>query len=65
MIGYASHLASDALTKQGIELFHPIRLIRIHGNIQTGSHAETIVMFLVGMLNVIIVLNMLGILNVF
>lgn len=46
-IGYLSHVLSDGLTKQGINLLHPITKLHISGFIQTGSAGEWVVFGLV------------------
>jgi len=45
IIGYLSHLLTDAMTKEGIMLFHPISKARINGFITTGGFFEYILFF--------------------
>ena len=44
-VGYASHLVSDAITKEGIMPFHPLSRFRLRGFIRTGGFAEYIFLF--------------------
>ena len=46
-IGYLSHVLSDALTKKGINLLHPVTTLHISGFIKTGSWGEWVVFLLV------------------
>ncbi len=46
IIGYASHLAIDALTVQGVMPFHPISKKAIRGFIETGKAAEMVIFLL-------------------
>ncbi len=41
-VGYSSHLALDALTKEGIKPLFPLSKMRIKGFIRTGSFLEKI-----------------------
>lgn len=45
--GYASHLISDAITKEGIMPFHPISKFRLRGVIKTGGAFEYVIFVLV------------------
>ena len=42
LIGYASHLLADAMTKEGVTLFYP-RKYRMHGPLKVGSWLETLI----------------------
>ena len=42
-MGYLAHLASDALTKMGVNLLYPVVKIKIRGPVTTGTHQETVV----------------------
>ena len=42
-IGYASHLAGDSITKQGIKPLHPIHKAKIKGLIKTGGLIELVI----------------------
>ncbi len=42
LLGYFSHLAADALTKQGIRPFYPLINMRINGFFKTNSLLEKI-----------------------
>ena len=46
VLGYTSHLVSDALTKQGINFLHPFSQLRIAGPFTTGTWSETLIMIL-------------------
>ncbi len=50
-IGYLSHLFSDALTKQGIYFFYPIKF-KISGFITTNGFIEKVFLFILIILNV-------------
>lgn len=39
-IGYTSHLLGDAVTKQGLNLLHPLSTLRVQGFFETGSATE-------------------------
>jgi len=52
IVGYASHLIGDAITKEGINFLHPFSTFRIQGPFLTGTLAESI--FFVGLLGLII-----------
>lgn len=47
IIGYASHLVTDAATKEGIMPFHPVSKARIRGFIATGGFFEYILFFVI------------------
>jgi len=40
IIGYSSHLVSDAVTKEGIMVLHPLSKYKIKGFIKTGKSLE-------------------------
>ena len=61
-IGYLSHLISDSLTQMGVNWFHPFKLLRTHGMVQTGTSSETLVM--VGVL-IVVVFKTLSIFGIF
>lgn len=42
-VGYLSHILIDGLTKQGVNLLHPISTLHIRGFVETGSFVETII----------------------
>ncbi len=46
LIGYLSHLLIDALTLEGVMLFHPFSNFRIRGFFRTGSFSEYIILLL-------------------
>lgn len=52
--GFASHLFSDGLTKQGIKFLHPVSKARISGFIRTGGVTELVffiaTLFLIGLI---------------
>ena len=39
-IGYASHLVLDSLTPTGVKLLSPLKDVKLHGMIRTGSRGE-------------------------
>jgi len=47
LVGYASHLASDVITINGLELFHPFSSYRLRGFIRTGGKLELLVASLI------------------
>lgn len=55
VIGYLSHLFIDGLTKQGINILHPIANLRIKGFIETGSFLETILFIIFIVLNILLI----------
>ena len=46
-VGYASHLVSDAVTKEGIMPLHPLTKLRIRGFVRTGGALEYLFLFAV------------------
>ena len=46
-VGYFSHLFSDGLTKNGINMIHPLKQLRLQGFITTGGLVEHLVFFFV------------------
>lgn len=47
VIGYASHLVSDMITKEGIMPIHPFARLRLRGFIKTGGAFEYVIFLLV------------------
>ncbi|MBS3065132.1 MAG: metal-dependent hydrolase [DPANN group archaeon] len=47
LLGYVSHLAADALTIGGLELFHPISKFKIRGFVKTGGKLELLIASLI------------------
>ncbi|MBW2964640.1 metal-dependent hydrolase, partial [Candidatus Woesearchaeota archaeon] len=45
LLGYASHILTDALTKQGIMPLHPILKFRLRGLLETGTFVEYALFF--------------------
>jgi len=41
-IGYVSHLISDCLTLDGVDLLYPLLRIRVEGFVRTGTMMETL-----------------------
>ena len=41
--GYLTHLASDSLTRMGINFLHPFSTIHLRGPITTGTFLETLI----------------------
>jgi inner membrane protein len=58
IIGYASHLVSDLVTKEGIMPLHPITRFRLHGFIKTGGLIELILFVLFVFLSFYYLLHM-------
>ncbi len=52
LIGYSSHLISDAITKEGIMPLHPLSKFRIKGFIYTGKMLEFTLFILLLVLSV-------------
>jgi inner membrane protein len=46
-IGYFAHLFSDGLTKNGVNIIHPLSQVRFQGFIQTGGVFEVVVFIFV------------------
>ena len=46
VVGYASHLLADALTVEGIEPFHPLKL-KLRGFLKSGSALEAVLVLLI------------------
>jgi membrane-bound metal-dependent hydrolase YbcI (DUF457 family) len=44
LLGFASHLVADSLTKYGVNYLHPIATFRINGFIETGKGGEKLVL---------------------
>ena len=57
VIGYSSHLFSDALTKLGCNLLHPVSTMRVQGFIDTGGSIELITLGVVGCLSVLLIIK--------
>ena len=53
IIGYLSHLVTDAVTKEGIMPFHPLSRARISGFIRTGGFFEYVIFFAIAAFAVI------------
>ncbi len=51
LIGYASHLLADSVTKEGTKLFYP-RDLKVKGPLRVGSFAETVIIFILVVLTV-------------
>ncbi len=58
VVGYCAHIAADALTKEGINLLHPIAQFRISGFMRTGGMTESFVFLAVIILDVIVMVNL-------
>lgn len=56
LIGYFSHLAADALTKQGIRPFYPLINIKISGFFKTNSLLEKIFFLILVFLDAVLLL---------
>ncbi len=56
LLGYLSHLITDALTVAGVSFFYPISNFKIRGFIKTGSLAENLMFsaFIVGIIYTLI-----------
>ena len=59
VIGYITHLASDALTRMGVNLLHPFSTLRIQGFIHTGGVWEWVTFGVVGALAVLKLVSIL------
>ncbi len=55
VVGYCAHIFADAITKEGINLLHPIAQLRIQGFMSTGGVIEYIVLIGVILLDIIII----------
>ncbi|MBW3022991.1 metal-dependent hydrolase [Candidatus Woesearchaeota archaeon] len=58
VIGYISHLLTDAVTKEGIMVFHPISKARIRGFIATGGAFEYVLLVIFFIFAVIKTINL-------
>ncbi|MBT3405949.1 metal-dependent hydrolase [Candidatus Woesearchaeota archaeon] len=58
LIGYISHLLADAMTKEGIKVFHPFSKYAIRGFIRTGTLGELIVFLVVSVFSVYKLVNL-------
>ncbi len=58
-LGYFSHLFSDGLTKNGVNIIHPLSQIRLQGFIQTGGMFEIIVFMFVLTLDIALALKVI------
>ncbi len=56
-LGYSSHLAADALTKQGIRPFYPLINIKINGFFKTNSLFEKIFFLIIVFLDAVLLLR--------
>ena len=57
VIGYAAHLAADALTKEGVNLLSPFPKLQIMGFIRTGGILESVIFYAVIVINLLVVIN--------
>ena len=57
VLGYASHLLSDAATKEGIMPFHPVSSNRIRGFLVTGKTLEHIILIVLTVVTVWLLLG--------
>ncbi len=57
-VGYASHLISDAITKEGIMPLHPLTRLRFRGFIRTGGVFEYLFFVLILALSVYKTINL-------
>ncbi len=57
LIGYAAHLAADAITKEGVNLLSPFPKLQIMGFIRTGGILESVIFYAVIAINLMMVIN--------
>ncbi len=43
--GYLTHLISDGCTRMGVNFLHPVSTLHIRGPFETGTFAETLLLF--------------------
>jgi inner membrane protein len=56
LLGYLSHIALDAITKSGVQIFWPLRK-KIRGPIQTNSMLEKVLFTVLLLADVYLILN--------
>ncbi len=52
LLGYASHILTDAMTTQGIMPFHPLTKFRLRGMFNTGTFIEYSIFFTLTAFNI-------------
>ena len=57
-VGFVGHLIADALTKEGVNFFYPLKL-KISGFVKTNGWTEKLLLLVVVVLNVFLILGML------
>ncbi|MEM4263914.1 MAG: metal-dependent hydrolase [Candidatus Woesearchaeota archaeon] len=58
-IGYFAHLFSDGLTKNGVNMIHPLSQVRFQGFIQTGGVFEIVVFIFILALDIVLALKII------
>lgn len=58
-IGYFAHLFSDGLTKNGVNIIHPLSQMRLQGFVQTGGMFEIVVFIFVLALDIVLALKIM------
>lgn len=61
LLGYATHLLTDSITREGINWLHPFSTLRVQGFIEVGTLTETVFFLAVLAVDIIVVLKLLTI----
>ena len=64
LIGYIAHLVGDALTKGGINFLSPLTTFELRGPMKTGAIMETLLFYIIIVINIVYSLKYLGILDI-